>query len=209
MTDRVFDWLQEQYKDKKPDPPRKIFKTRNPTLHRRDVDHVDFYVLARFIHALTKVGVRVNVVDGAKSFVSWMPLVGDLGVQDLRLPVWQKTGELWQHQGYQHFKKEAVCVAKPMMRAIANYLGMCESAIVTALFRLSFLSVDIPTEDTGNRRVRQKFTGRLINPVDSRPLSLQPEKIPALATMEGFILDKQRVVEWVEKDLAKRGQQTD
>jgi hypothetical protein len=88
------------------------------------------------------------------------------------------------------------------MRAISRKLSLGENLILGALHSLSMISVEIYTSATeGPRRYRQKFGGSLVNPTDCQPLSYEP-----MQNVNGFILDKKRVVEWIQKDLKKREQ---
>lgn len=184
---------------------RNIFRRQAPTLHRRDVSHLDFYVVARFIHALMTVKAAVAVVNGTGSPVrTRLPLVADLGRQELNLPVWRKVGNDWQAAGYQLFEKEALALAVPMMHCIVRYLGVKESAIIGALYNLSMIAVAISAHSDGQRYFRQRFRGRLINPRDGQPVNVQPETIVGVETMSAFILDKSRVNEWIRKELQKR-----
>lgn len=188
--------------------PKNIFRQQAPTLHRRDVSYREFYVVARFIQALMTVKVAVTIASTTDSPVKTrLPLVADLGLQGLNLPVWRKVGTEWQLTGYKYFEKEAIAVAVPMMRCIVRYLGIKESAIISFLYNLSMIPVVVPTGKEGQRYLRQPFRGKLINPRDGQPLNVSPETIVGLDTMSAFILDKQRVNEWIRKELQKREQQ--
>jgi hypothetical protein len=174
---------------------RKNIGHRRTTLHRRDVEHMDFYVVARFIHALIKVRVEVKVDEKTSLRI---PQVLEVGVVEMCLPVWHKTGEGWQFSEYKTFAREGLGLTVAMMRAIVNYLGIRESAIVNALQSLSMISSSIGP-DGEKRQYRQMCIGNLINPSDGQRLSF-PEM-----ELEGFILDRKRVQEWIDKDLQKRG----
>lgn len=187
--------------------PKNIYRQQAPTLHRRDVPHIDFFVVARFVHALITVKAAVMVRAGQDDPVETrLPLVTDMGKQVLHLPVWRKVGSEWQQAGYQYFEREGMAVAVPMMHGVVRYLGIRESAIINALFSLSMISVEMVTGIEGKRFFRQQFRGRLINPRDGQPLSVPLDSID-VGTMSAFILDKQRVNEWIKKELQKREKQ--
>ena len=208
-VDLLKEWQKATEQDNQPETKkeRKIFRQQSPTLHRRDVTHVDFFVMARFIHALITVKAAVEVGTGQNSPVTTrMPLVTDMGKQILNLPVWRKTGAIWQQEGYKPFEKDAIAIAVPMMHAIVRYLGIRESAIVNALFNFSMISVDMLTGNEGKRSFRQRFRGKLINPRDGQPLNIQCETIVGIETMSAFILEKKRVNEWIQKNLQKNEQ---
>lgn len=179
---------------KKPTPTQRpaIKEKHYRTLHKRDVTLEEYFVVARFAFALTRV-----TVPGAYR----IPQVLDLGNRDLHLPEWYKTGEGWKVDNYKARNKEALGIPVAMMRAISRKLGISESMILKALHSLSMISVDLYTIAEGPRRYRQLFSGKLINPVDGNPLNFAPFK-----DVEGFVLDKKRVNEWIKKDLKKREQ---
>lgn len=172
-------------------PRCQIKEKHYTTLHKREVTKEEFYIVARFIFALTHVIVPLYK----------MPLLLDIGITDLRLPVWRKTGDGWKLADYQVFSKEAFGLPVPMMRAISRKLSIGENLILDALHSLSMISVDMLTSATeGPRRYRQTFGGKFVNPSDCQPLSVKP-----IQNVEGFVLDKQRVQERIKKDLQKRG----
>ena len=213
-TERTVDVLKEWQKaseqgnQAEPKKQRQIYRQQSPTLHRRDVSHIDFFVTARFVHALISVKAAVEVKNGSGEPVrTRLPLVADMGQQGLNLPVWRKVGDEWQLAGYKFIERDAIAVAVPMMRAIVRYLGIRESAIVNALINLSMISVDIVTGKEGQRTLRQKFRGKLINPRDGQLLNVRPETVVGIDAMSAFVLDKNRVNEWIRKNLQKREQQ--
>jgi len=178
--------LQEQ---KAAQPPKKTEK-RFDTLHRRDINSMDFYHVGRFIHALKKVRVKDKM---------GIPQVIAMGEQELRLPVWYKSGDGWKLSSFRNFNREAVGITVAMMRAIERYLGIRECILIEALFNLSMISVERTTGTTGKRRYRQSCSGRLINPVDGTPFRYNP-----VEGIEAFVLDWKRVKEWIDKGRAKR-----
>lgn len=169
-----------------------IKQKRFTTLHNRGVSNGELYIAARFTVALTKV-----IVPEYK-----IPLLLDLGTQNIRLPVWHKDGSGWHLADYETFSREAFGLPVAMMRAISRKLNIGENDILSALHTLSMVTVDVLTNaKEGPRQYRQTFGGRLVNPVDGQPLSLKP-----VQNVEGFMLDKKRVNEWIQKELQKRGQ---
>jgi hypothetical protein len=162
---------------------------RYTTLHNRGATDSEFYIVARFIHGLTHV-----IAPEYK-----IPLVLDLGRRELRLPVWSKDGEGWHRAGYEFFREEALGIMVPMMRAIERYTGIAESSTLNSLHSFSMVAV-APCLIAGTpRQYRQPMSGRLINPADGRPLNYKQ-----VENVQGFILVKKRVVEWVEKERKKR-----
>lgn len=173
--------------------PRKPIKEKHyTTLHKRGATNEEFYIVARFIFALMHIKVPKYKI----------PLLLDIGTKDLRLPVWRKTGSGWQLAEYKVFSKEAYGLPVPMMRAISRKLSIGENHILEALHSLSMISVDMFISAVeGPRHYRQVFGGRLVNPIDCQPLNYQP-----VQNITGFILDKKRVQEWIQKELKKRAE---
>jgi hypothetical protein len=170
-----------------------IKQRRFTTMHNRGVTPGEFYIAARFTVAL------IGVIVPEYKF----PLLLDLGTKDIRLPVWYKDGSNgWQLADYKTFSKEAFGLPVAMMRAISRKMSIGENQILSALHSLSMISVDVLTNaKEGPRHYRQTFSGRLVNPVDGQAFNLKP-----VQNVEGFILDKKRVNEWIQKELQKRGQ---
>ncbi|TSK08543.1 MAG: hypothetical protein FPO08_04345 [Geobacter sp.] len=168
---------------------------RNTTLHRRDIEAYDFFVVARFAHALVKVKMAVH---GVKDKI---PQVLDMGGTELTLPVWSKNGQGWYGAGFKQVKRDALCVSTSMMRAIVRYLGIREGAIVQTLFRLSMLS---SSQGNGDKRIfRQTCTGVLFDPATRQKLGFSE------VTKEGFIVDRKRIEEWIAKAPKKEGSNRD
>ncbi|WP_129126914.1 hypothetical protein [Geomonas oryzae] len=168
---------------------------RDTTLHRRDIGPDDFFVVARFAHALVKVKMAVQ---GVKDKI---PQVLDMGETELTLPVWAKNEEGWHQAGFKQVKRDALCITTPMMRAIVRYLGIREGAFVQTLFRLSMLSSG---QGNGDKRIfRHTCTGMLFDPATRQKLGFSE------VTKEGFIVDRKRIDEWIAKVPKKKGSNRD
>lgn len=159
------------------------------TLHNRSVTKEELYIVARFIHGLTRVVVPKYQI----------PRVLELGVVVLRLPIWSKEGDGWHHAGYEFFKREALGVTVEMMRAIERYTGITESSMLAALHSLSMIAVLQPLVDETPRQYRHRVSGNLINPSDGTSMLWDP-----VDDAMCFVLDKKRVFEWIKKEKEKK-----
>lgn len=187
-----YDLVPEILRLPKPEEPkRKRIEQRRTTLHRRDLEHIDFYVIARFVHGLITVRTETAIDDKTTMRI---PQVLDLGNRILYLPEWEKTGKGWVFAELGEHVKPAICVSTHMMRAIGRYVGLRESAMVNALYKLSMVSV-IGFNGEGRPRYRQRCKGRFINPADGQKLNFAEREL------EGFVLDGKRVREWIDKEL--------
>lgn len=140
------------------------------TVHRRDITHADFSLLARFCHALT-------VLDGfAGTSVYW-----ELGKVPMTLPIWFLAGSGWTLAGYKVFTREAIWLETSVFRRICRYLQVKEPQLVDLLFRLSMLSVVSGQQLHEPRRIRQPFTGKLAD--DAGRKSSVPD---------GFVIERRR-----------------
>jgi len=119
------------------------------TLHRHDIDHKDFKLLAQFCHALKK----LEDCNGLALYL-------ELGTTELTLPVWYQSGTGWQLSRYKAFAKEAIGIETQEFRRICRYLKVNEAHLVDVLFRFSMLAVAPGQKHTESRKFRQSFAGK-------------------------------------------------
>lgn len=119
------------------------------TLHRDDIDHKDFKLLAQFCHALK----TLEDCNG-------LALYWELGTTELALPVWYQSGTGWQLSRYKMFSKDAIGIETQEFRRICRYLKVKEAHLVDVLFRFSILAVAPGQKLSDPRKYRQSFAGR-------------------------------------------------
>ena len=186
LSDELAKAKQEQFLDK-------IKRCPSGTLHRRDLASCDFGVLVSFIRALTFIRpvTRIVMIDGEERVVEIHRTI-DVGKQELRLPLWYKANGQWQEAGFKIYEKEAILVPLSIMRRIAKYMSIKESAIIRTLFKFSMISSFI-LHQNNQLLYRYRYSWKTSD--------IDFERIEVV--IEGFMLDKERVDQWTTKVLNK------
>lgn len=140
------------------------------TLHRKDITHDEFSLLARFSRSL-------QVVEGSNGRLPW--LVGEV---EMWLPVWHQSRGSWQLSTYKPFIREALGLEVWAFRKICRYLCVKEADLIRTLYRLSMLAVVPGQRPFEPPKFRMYFHG-------------EPISYPGCAPMTeifGFLIERRR-----------------
>lgn len=118
------------------------------TRHRKDMQHMDFYVLSRFVHAIRQVCIN-----------SRCPAL-ELGTITMLLPTWYLSGAGWGLAGYREYTEPAFGIPRNHMQTMCDYLGIEMRVVLDVLFRFSMLAVVPGTLATDLKpRFRMGYSG--------------------------------------------------
>lgn len=123
------------------------------TLHRKDMTHADFLILAKFSWLFQQ-----SACDSATLNCG---LVCYLGEVSMNLPIWCKSNNDWKLDRFKEFKREAVGIESSALRNMCRYLELKEHVVIDVLFRFSMLSVVAGQKTFEKRRFRMHFFGEV------------------------------------------------